>query len=725
MKTKRGRKRPAFTLAEMVIVVGLMSILLVLSTSNFYKVRGKSGAQGLSMTVLEEFRRVRQEAVAHRRPTALVFPTANGTKPSTSAFYVMEGETVPRVIRSVDYYGEYAGATAYVGHWPGQTFVAGIPTATSSKWDNFDVAAWLSSKDAKDAGYNCQNDFAYVFLPDGSLRTNSLPAFDNAYHVLIASGVSYSGTGSTSTLTASGEAFTICLSNIGGIDAVGGIQGQDGSIAANGSLGTAHSTATPPGLTTNTTRAPEDATAVGSVPTIYPPPGVILDPNVDAYVRPNQFVTLEMRCNSPSGDELFCSYTVTIDHTTNKGTGSGIFSRPGSNGGMIKDDDDHYSAPGGRMEWDQAAGNWKSVWQWAPPADARAGDLYTVNPLVANKRTGVPRNIGIAKTIRVVKPGKILYEKDGTAIWSMDEAGNRKALYRNNAAQPSASLDGARMAWVRGGNIWLSLREDPSADVALTTSGGCSNPCLSPSGNWIAFRRSDMIYVMKTMPEGPGNAVVTVDNAITHTGGAKYFRDDNEKYCWSPQGDKLVYPWAGPGSGDTDTGALCYKEFAIGSAGPPAPGVRKVLCPANRFPGIESPWMSSSWGVDGLNTIFASENWNDTSMAPPANYRPYAFRFPADLTSNSNPTNPYWWADARVEETLVERNPHGGNTFLECVAPVSGGTPGTRQIIKINSDAIPTGIAPGTGWLTLPNATTAPALTQTSDGSCLRPVWSQ
>ncbi|CAN0486130.1 unnamed protein product, partial [Phaeothamnion confervicola] len=188
---------------------------------------------------------------------------------------------------------------------------------------------------------------------------------DNAYHVVIASGVTYSGTGSTSNLTGSGEAFTICLSNIGGIDAVGGIQGQDGSIVANGSLGTGHSAANPPGLTTNTTRAPEDATAVGPtgfMPVISPPPG---------------FVTLEMRCNSPSGDELFCSYTVTIDHTTNKGTGSGIFSRPGSNGGMTKDDDDHYSAPGGRMEWDQAAQNWKSVWQWAPPADARAGDLYT------------------------------------------------------------------------------------------------------------------------------------------------------------------------------------------------------------------------------------------------------------------------------------------------------------------------------------------------------------
>lgn len=692
----------AFTLMEMVVVAGLVALMAGMTGISFVKLRPHSSAQGLATIVVEEMRRVRQEAVTHRRPVAFVV-RKDGANNFSRSYYVVEGETRPRITRSTNYSTEYNGAGMFVGTWTptSSTPGTGLPVPAGSKWSTFDdtqAANWIASSAGLDNSGN-PDDFYFIFLPDGSVRTNQLPSFADSYHLVVANGVSASG----GTLTAAGEAFTVVISSIGGISLEGGI--SESNLPHTGNINNGSVNLSPPMVDRPLGKilpAP-DPVSGGNYPSILPKPAPPTG-GVDAYVRVGQFLTFQMGCTSEAGDELYGQYMITVGSNNGLPAGSnkkpGAFSMRGSTGTLVEVDPNtiqpsvgsgSFMADGGRMEWSQSEQCWRSTWQWTPPPEAIPGDVYTLTPLVRNTPTGTPKQVGIAQNVTVEFPGTVLYQtnKSGSLeVWSTHETSRTPKLFKTGAKQPTATRNGARIAWIdTAGDIQIAFRESPGDAFKLNDSskGNCDLPALSPLGNYIAFRRNNHVFVMNTIPENdPNNAVVDVGPHQIDDG--TQVKAGTQKMSWSSDGQNLYYV--------NDSHQVICQNFLSHKIKPTlGPATTRI---AAGDPAGGSPWCAVSCGID--DTIFLMSNWNNP------NFDPWFWRYAPSAA-------PWHHKTIGDDEATPERNPRGGMTILESWRSAS-----TDPYVIRRSD---NGGADNQNAVFLGNVTTP------SDGSCLYPVWTQ
>lgn len=674
-------------------IVGLMAALSILALHNS---DARAGARGLATVVMAEFESARQSAIRYRQPVAVVLPTNGGSQANSGGLYLLEGETRPLVTRIHDYTREFRGVDLFVGSWGTNPATFSDPSATTrknasfpgAKGPAFSLESWLPTSPV-----DPRSDYCFVFLPDGSVVTNDLPAFDNTYHVLVAAGVATGpagGLGGTDTVSGSppyhrlfttGECYTLCISPAGSIRMETGLLSSDGSTLITARAGSSAPGAGPP---PPSTVSPVNPTLVPGFPSITPVPNpATLPPNVDAVLTKDQYLTLEVQGVSNSGGELFCNWDVTYHATPEKGAFS--FSLGGPNGG--------------RMEWDASIdvdgdsvpdGAWRALWQWRPPPTAAPGDRYDLQAVVSD-RDAPALKVQIEKRIMITPPGKVLFETDRTGsaeVWSMNDDGSRQQVFRANASEITADLQGSRFVYVRGGNLWLAFPRLPETeDVQLTTSGGVEHPSMSPSGHRIAYRRGDNIYVIQASPT---NLPAMVDNAPLPP--AARMDPSTEKFGWDPAGNILLY---------TKNEEIWRVDIADGAGGNPQPaGAPSLLIASIDGPlpvSTEKPLGSPSWGVD--NQIFYINYFN----AAPTGYDPYLFV--ADAAGN----NVWYQVSYNIDEVLVERNPAGGPVVLE-VQRLLPANP--RQIVKLDYSTVPAG-----------GATTPQVLT--SQGSNTRPVWTR
>lgn len=663
------KKRRAFTLLEILMTLAIASLVTVLALVNVTRGQDRAGAKGLASILEEELRRVRQEAIARRRPTAIVFPTNGGRASACRSYYVMEGEAEPRVVRSRNFLSEFNGADIFIGRWP---LLSGSYAATDfdvagSKWNMFSVNDWLP------AGSPARSDNTFVFLPDGSVRTNGVPGFDNHYHIVVAAGVGYTPASSANAnLTAAGECYTIRLSPIGGVSLTTGLFGQDGSVRVAGRQSSRITHQAEP-VTTVTADDPEP---VPGYPKILPIPVSPTKPaDVDAVISKDQYVTLEMQATSPTGEQLFCNWKVIT--TTGK---TSAFSMQSEGSGADE--------AGGRMEWDQSlrggSGAWRAVWQWRPPTDALPGERYDLKCEVQNVDSG-EKHVSIKK-FEITPPGKILFESDRNGhaeVWTMDENGERERRYLGSAGAPagapSATLGGNRIVYEQNGNLILHTPLDPGNDIQLTTGGDCHLPAISPNGNFVAFFEGGKVRVMKC-GAGATHRIVDVGDPVAFSGGHTFYWE-TVKIAWSPDGNELLFPSAGQ---------LHYADIAVGPGGDP------IVTP--RGQGVTTigggqPVSSATYALD--NRIFITNNYN----LP--NYDPWIFV----STGGALPTgSTRYYLSVGYEDSSVERNPRGEDKLLICRA-AAGPPPGNRQLH----------IVTGT--------TVGPALT--ASGNNIHPVWTK
>lgn len=477
--SKRG-----FSLIEITMTMALIGLMSGVAVLSFHRSQGRSGPQGLAMILAEELRRARQDAVARRRPTALVLPTAGGNNAVSRSFYILEGETRPRITGSRSYAREYAGADLFVGKWgitsgTWSTVAAAQQAPLGSKWNKFDWDQWLQTNSS------ARRDSCFIFLPDGTLRTNGLPAAGGSYHLVVAAGAVASGT-AQSYLVAAGEAFTINISPVGSVEVQAGLWNSDGSVVPHGTVSSNPQIAASP-VVRVTAVSPENADEdrfPNIVPTPDPStlnPGNSSDPP-DASITKDQYVSLVMQSKSPSGEQLFCNWTVRPPSGFSK---KGRYS--------IQSDTSNTDADGGRMEWNpngaNGAGVWEAVWQWHPPDEAQPGEIYTLNCAVQNLAAGDAK-IEIQKRIVIEPPGCIFFESDraaGPGVYSMDTNGQRQKLFLPNAHHPSATVAGDRIVFVRDDKIFMTDRFK-TLEMQLTPNGQvCSNPVISANGSWLAY----------------------------------------------------------------------------------------------------------------------------------------------------------------------------------------------------------------------------------------------
>lgn len=682
------RRHRAFSLLETMVVVGLSAMLMALGASSLRDGRSHASATGLATVVAEELVRCRQEAVVHRRPVAFVVPGSGGASASSEGYFVLEGEASPIVTRRRTFSQDFRGSRLVVASWASSGSWRLMGAAAGSKWAAFNPNDWLPS------GYN--KDYAYIFMPDGTVRSNDLPTLDNAYPLVVSSGLTIgsasapAGTAVMGTapayfgITAASDVQTILVNSAGFVSRVGGLPGSSGLTGQV--VGFNQNQGVPATITTVASSAPQ---LLGE-PVITPiqDPN-LMPPNTDAVLSKESFLSLETKAVSLTGDQLYCSWTVTPDPANSVPAEKGIFSMPGQ---------------GGRMEWDAnidagagKKGGWRSVWQWRPPVNAKPKDRFSLQAEVQDL-TGSQPKVAQIKHIEVEPPGKVLFETNRTGgweVWSMDRWGGSPKAYVPNARQAHANREGTRVVYVKNGNIFLAYPQDPAAPhiqlTNYTAAPYASIPALSPNGNLVAFRLGNDIKVMRAfLPATP----VQVDTAPPPAATA--LPPENEKMCWNPSGDTLVY-------GKSDV--LWAAAIAATGSGPVASDQRMYI---NTHQAIEVPLCGPSWSTSGQ--IFYENNFFQPT------YDPYLFRATAGAPGPTSVASGFnWWTRSYfVEQSAVECDPSGSSLVMETWAPCPA--IGDREIVLYDTAAIASASDP-----TL--SPTVRHICRTAGASNMRPTW--
>ena len=498
--------------------------------------------------------------------------------------------------------------------------------------------------------------------------------------------MTYSGGGGNFQVTRAGSSFTLNLSPGGAVNIESGLVGQDGSIDTSGSF-LPLAAAAPPATTTV---VHQDPVLLGE-PKIFPPPDpALLPPGINATLTNEQFLTLETTAKSPSGEPLFCKWQVVAPVPA---PGSGSYSFQGN---------------GGRMIWDPQSngglGAWKSVWQWAPPPTAQPSDVYRLQCVVQNYG-GTPQTAQI-KEIKIIPPGNVFFETNRSGspeIWSMNENGSRQQIYLTGASEPSADLDGNRLVFVRGGNLFLQHPAHPTAELQLTSGGGYSIPSLSPNGTKVAYRYGlNEIHVMRVADTGNASNI-TIDSGAASP-SLVWIRNNTDRLAWSPDGNHLIY---------TKSDGIGYMaDIGSGAGGNPtlSGGPSQFL---KSQPAGENPIWNASWGVN--NRIY----WSINKTGAGAQYDPYLFyaNVPASVSAGVDTVNTWNWGrdSYNLEEIMCERDPGGGDWIMAIEQSVPMGVD-QSQIIKVNTN-VPMGF-------TLGPAPRIP-LTATPGSYNTRPCWTK
>ena len=651
------KRRAGFTLLEIMMVLLILSVFSVVAIQGLHRGKNQAGAQGLATTISEELRRVRQEAMARRRPTAFCLPTDGGASPITRSYYVLDGEYRPRIVRSRNYKSEFAGANLFVGEWnlsSGSWTASPLP-ANGSKWNDFDFNNWVP------ATSNARNDNCFIFMPDGTVRTNGIHSFDKRYHILVSSGSLASGDRTHARLNAAGESYTISISPVGGVSMTTGILGENGSAGGRGNLATDVNFSAP----RPDTVAPLSPDPLANQPSILPTPNPATLPPTDppdALITKDQYVSLHMEAKSDSGEQLFCEWKLDTAHMSAPAKNrTSAFSIQGEETGAP-------NSAGGRMEWDQSlqggVGAWRADWQWRPPVDAVQGERYLLTCLVQNVKNG-GGTVEITKKFDIRPPGRIIFQSDRgpNGLYTMDESGQRERLYKENCFEPSATVDGHRMVFVDAARrLILHTPLDPTHDVILYSADPVHLPSISPNGNMVAFyRENGGAYILTVMKAGQGATLVTVpeaNNPVALTGPMEIV-----KLAWTADGKRLLYPRV-PVVGHPKE-HLGYQVIDVGGFGQAVLGARDAALDTD--PGFGGQVSSSTETSPG--TIIITDN-----------YGPYY-----DPWITLGGANEVYFS-VGDEDASVERNPRVAGEFMITHKPVSGGqrqlhivtwTPGT------------------------------------------------
>jgi prepilin-type N-terminal cleavage/methylation domain-containing protein len=355
MKKRRG----GFSLLETLLVISLMSILAAVGVVNTRIGASRGQTSGLAEIVAEELRGARFRAMSQNTPVAVVFPSGGGTAGHCQSLYVLEGQEKPKVTRSSDFSKEYPDSQIFVGTWASSPAVSTDDIQAGSQAQQINVAQW---------GLPIPSDYAIMFTPAGTVKTNGLPSFKGQYHIVVSAGLKSSPASQPSLplkyfkLESVGPASTISLGPSGGVTLESGV--VEGS---------------------SVTRENQPVATVAGAPLQLPaPPPANQDPVVKAAhvepdsetefeIQPGCQAALTVEATDPDGDPLYLSCT------TNP-PGLGKFSA---------------SSPT-RMDWVPATatepGFYRGNWVWNPPK-LTAGDQVELNYKITDGRGATVSNL--------------------------------------------------------------------------------------------------------------------------------------------------------------------------------------------------------------------------------------------------------------------------------------------------------------------------------------------
>ena len=533
--TRRAPHHRGFTLAEIMLALALSAFLIFEGLLHLQHSKTVASTRGMAEMIAEQLRLARLHAIAEQRPVGIVFPSSSGSVPHGQSLYFLEGETLPQITRTLNFAGDFPTACCFVGIWPIDNGALKDPTATTSisqprtgtAADTFKVSDWASP---------LKQDYYFVFTPAGTLKTNDLPSYDHEFHILVSAGIQFSGGSLTGTATVTpapayfnadlvAQPYTITISPLGAVAVSPGIPAGQAN-QSEGPLGLGS-----PAPATEMVTSPNHYPVITAVSLLPTPAG-----GGSPLVQAGGHTSLEIRATDPDGDRLYCKWSAKDP----AGVEVGGFSSP---------DED-------RLEW-QAAGYWKSTWQWRPPAGATTGTIYSLVGTISDHRGGVvtttsagfPVDVGLSDSghIPVTSGGFIgayinIISSDGS---SRGDSLTPITTPVSQDLQPVLSSDGQRVVFIsqKSGSfpqeVWI-MNADGTDRQQLTNLGNiCRYPRFSNDGSKIVysewlFTGSTLAFEIVTMnADGSGRTRLT--DQITYPFG------DHKSPSFSPDGSKIAY----------------------------------------------------------------------------------------------------------------------------------------------------------------------------------------
>lgn len=558
MKTPKNK---GFSLLELVFTAGLLGMsvgLFILSGGS--NLKNKPGIESLAQALANELGQARLLAVRQQSPVAVMFPCDN--RPHSASLYQLEGLTHPHVSRSQNFSGDFPKICFFVGTWTGTE--TREPLVTGTKWSKFPLDEWIPN--------SRQGDYALVFMPDGTVRSNDLPQFDRAYHVAVCAGVGgYNGSNPSGgtfpsdkrpnlyRATSLGETKTVCINAGGGIHVENGLVGTTSVTAAGSMQGPNKPSAAR--QVTYLGEAEGDPKGTSSLPAPQNGEPTTIPP--DGYVTLTTFAQDSAR----SGQRLFCSWKVIPTQTAS--TQLGAYSIPVDNStGAAMDFN-----PRSDLGSDGKAPAYESSWQWRPPDDAKPGDIFTMSLLLQNEEKKLVE-VDIKKKLMVLPYGSILFEYQEGAehtLYRMNADGTGRKRFHifpskrtkpstNHEYSPTTSANGERIAFLsdnRPGvaagcqDIFITDRNGDSVS-RITLNEFCEAPGLSPPGDRVAYKRwnagaGNYDLCSSSVAGGPATVLKTGVMGVRNSDGAnqKHVHFSEDRVTWLPDNRILFTDAAG------------------------------------------------------------------------------------------------------------------------------------------------------------------------------------
>ncbi len=496
------RKTAAFTLIELVVALGVFLIMLAVVFTGLRPEDNRAGPRAVALFLQAELLAARQQSMTTKQPVALVIPRRGSSY--AAGFYLRGGRTSSDILSVRNLQREFPGVAIFVGDVGAPEEIPGEPTSEGKyssgigwsipdesriplSWDqSFDLDSWLSAVPPEQ-----QNDAHFVFLPNGTLTTNN-----EHFHIIVAAGVS----ASSDTLLSSGEAYTISLSRLGGVELRKGLEvpGLEG-----GSL-PAYSPASLDGLAPPSNRQlnPSITPNAFPKPNTDDPEGEV-SPGADYGVAVGQFLSMELVVKDDSGLPLLASFTQEVESAPTPHYGFFGTQMPG-NSSPITDPQNvqTYDA----LIWDQGREVWKAFWTWTPHGSSQPGDVYKIQARIGASSDDF--TVGVLAdfpNVSVDSPNRFVYDSNqnptgGLLLHVMNESGSQESVLVNldtpaDVQHPTVSWDGQKIAFRMRNpartddDIWLT---DPSGrEIIPLTANDLRNetaPKLSPLGDKIAWK---------------------------------------------------------------------------------------------------------------------------------------------------------------------------------------------------------------------------------------------
>jgi type II secretory pathway pseudopilin PulG len=467
-------------MAELMVVLGIFGLMLAIGALNFRGAPQKASIKSAAELLASEMRAARSRAVATGRPVAVAFPRPGGV-PISQGFYTLAGHQNPTLVKVQDFSEEFPDTQIFLGHWN-----AGAGPAFRADPAEFDAAAWGAPR---------VQDSHIQFLPNGEARSNQ-PSLNNAFQIVVGRDVEANsdrldGVASFELQNAA-DAFTISVGRSGQINVARGVVRGEAVATAESSV---QHDFRMPALAVNSTNSSPRNLRVKAFPV---PVDETLPPGVDAVVRENGTLSLHCEAEDQDGDPLSCTWRC---------------DKPGG----------FSTAVPLEMTWNGQ--KWESSFEWGPPKDAVANDIYTLRCEVKDRHGEVLRGqVGAAGRVQILPRGRILFTstRDGNAnVFTMNDDGTDLRRLTNHAA------DDTMASWTRNGSqivftsnrtgrseVWI-MNYDGSGKRKITdgpTMGltGTSWPTPDPGGYRVAFWGMTPagrmgVYVITTEGTHPGN----------------------------------------------------------------------------------------------------------------------------------------------------------------------------------------------------------------------------